>query len=106
MKEHSPNRILLSSVDLEPDCWFCYEPEKVPEEVLRAEEPWEGSAIEPKPSRNGPEYDMANALRDPYVFEDGGKLYFFYSGGGESAIGIAQLTLAPNTSPSPDTGKQ
>jgi len=30
-------------------------------------------------------------LRDPYVFADDDRLYLFYAGGGEQAIGLAEL---------------
>ncbi|MCX2978881.1 hypothetical protein [Candidatus Marimicrobium litorale] len=93
MTGHSPERILVTSVDLHPDSWFCAAPRVVPAEILRAEKLWEGSAVKPMPSRRGPEMHLANALRDPFILEDENKLYLFYAGGGESAIGLAQLTL-------------
>lgn len=96
MTGHSPERVLVTSVDLESDCWFCPLPQSVPDEVLRAQEPWEGSAVAPEPSRKGREYRLVNAIRDPFVFEDEGKLYLFYVGGGEQAIGIARLTSTPD----------
>jgi len=34
---------------------------------------------------------LENSIRDPFVFEDDGQLYLFYSGGGERAIGVARL---------------
>jgi hypothetical protein len=94
MTGHSPERVLVTSVNLASDCWYCAPPQAVPEEILRAEQPWEGSEVAPEPSRKGPEYRLANAIRNPYVFEDEGKLYLFYVGGGERAIGIASLTSA------------
>lgn len=80
-------------MDLHPDSWFYTAPRVVPAEILRAEKLWEGSAITPMPSRRGPEMNLANALRDRFILEDEKKLYLFYAGGGENAIGHAQLTL-------------
>jgi beta-xylosidase len=44
------------------------------------------------PSLRGEMYEAANELRDPFVFRDkDGRLYLYYVGGGEKAIGIARL---------------
>ena len=93
MKGHSPERMFVTRVDLERDCLPCAEAGTLPVEVLRPEELWEGSAVPPVPSTGGLEKQLANALRDPFVFEDGDNLYLFYVGGGEQAIGVAQLTM-------------
>jgi hypothetical protein len=92
MKGHSPERVFVTSVNLEQDCLPCAEAGTLPVEVLRAEELWEGSAVPPVPSTGGVEKHLANALRDPFIFEDGDKRYLFYVGGGEQAIGVARLT--------------
>jgi len=88
MKGHSPERILMTQVNLGEECWACAEPRESPVEVMRAEEVWEGSAVKPSPSKRGAQFDLENALRDPFIFEDEGKLYLFYAGGGEQAIGL------------------
>lgn len=91
MKKHSPERILLTTMDLTDDDWFSTAASGVPEEILRAEREWEGALLAPQPSRKGAAALQENALRDPFVFSDEGKLYLFYAGGGEQAIGLARL---------------
>lgn len=93
-KEDAPERILVSTVDLQRPNWF-NAPALPVVEVLRAQRAWEGGDLEATPSRRGAEMQLANALRDPYVFVDEGNLYLFYAGGGEQAIGVARLTRIP-----------
>lgn len=92
MKGHSPERILATSVKLGAGCWQCTEPQAALVEILRAEEIWEGSAVAPSPSKSGAQFELENALRDPFLFEEDGALYLFYAGGGERAIGLALVT--------------
>lgn len=90
----TPERIVLSTIDLEAD-WRDWAPSFPPHEVLRAELPWEGAAYPPEASRRGRVYGEVNQLRDPCLFEDvDGRLYLLYSGQGEDAIGIARLRHA------------
>jgi hypothetical protein len=96
MTGDAPERIYVTSVDLNDGDWFDVAPEVSPAEVLHAEKGWEGAGIEPERSKKGAEYRLVNALRDPYVFNDRGNLYLFYAGGGEQAIGVARLTLQPD----------
>jgi len=96
MKGDAPERILVTSVELNDGNWFDVAPETSPAEVLRAEREWEGGGLEPKRSKKGAEFRLVNALRDPFVFNDRGDLYLFYAGGGERAIGVARLTLDPD----------
>ena len=35
---------------------------------------------------------LVRQLRDPCVYEEDGRTYLLYSGGGESGIGIAEVT--------------
>ena len=35
--------------------------------------------------------DFSNALRDPCIFEDAGTVWLIYAGGGEHALGLAQI---------------
>jgi hypothetical protein len=93
VKGHAPERIFMTSAKLTQERWFSTKPPRPPTEILRPETIWEGSAIAPIPSKQGMERDLANALRDPYVFADEGNLYLFYAGGGETAIGLARLNL-------------
>ena len=66
----------------------------------------------PTTSVNGAQINV-NQLRDPLIFEDDqgttedpsdDKLYMFYTGEGEEAIGFAELTFDPNSSNT--TGQQ
>jgi hypothetical protein len=85
-----PERILHATLGLARDWrgWRLSEPT----EVLRPELPWEGSDLALEASRPGAVDGPVNALRDPCVFEDGGRTYLLYAGGGESAIGLAELS--------------
>jgi hypothetical protein len=95
IKEHSPERILATSVDLRVPDWFKLAARTSPVEILRAEREWEGGMLAPTPSRKGAARKLENALRDPFVFMDEGVLYLFYAGGGEQGIGLARLTPQP-----------
>jgi len=72
--------------------------------ILQAELDWEGGDLPPTTSVNGAQINV-NQLRDPLIFEDDqgttdpsdDKLYMFYTGEGEEAIGFAELTFEPNT---------
>lgn len=85
----APERILASSFRMQanPALWEL----SPPEEILRPEMPWEGSDLPIVPSRFGCTLDHENALRDPYVFQDGENCYLFYCGDAERAIGCARL---------------
>ena len=63
--------------------------------ILKPEHPWEGSEFPLVPSR-GSSGGNVNQLRDPYVFTDPTdcKVYLYYSGAGENAIGVAALDFS------------
>ena len=85
----APERILLSRVPLSGD-WDSWRagPE---EEVLRPEEPWEGADMPVQPSWRSAVIGRVNQLRDPCIFEDGGRTFLYYAVAGESGIGVAEL---------------
>jgi hypothetical protein len=86
-----PERILLSTVDLSPADWNRWKTTE-PIEVMRPERGWEGSELSVLPSLRGEMSVAANELRDPFVFEDrDGRLFLYYTGSGEQAIGVATL---------------
>ena len=68
--------------------------------ILEPEEIWEGGDLPLEASQNGSAVGVRQ-LRDPYIFEDtmgtadlsDDRLYLLYSGRGEEAIGIAELTF-------------
>jgi hypothetical protein len=85
----APERILLSTIALrgEPSSWDL----SAPIEVLRPEMPYEGAGYPVSASVKGPATNV-NQLRDPYVFEEGGTTWLFYSIAGESGIAVAEVT--------------
>lgn len=84
-----PESILVSEMRLEGDwqSWTLSEPQL----VLKPEMDWEGVNIPPQPSRYG-STKSANALRDPYLFEEEGKIYLYYCIKGEAGIAIAGIS--------------
>ena len=60
-------------------------------ELLRPELEWEGANSPLEPSIRSVAYGVVNQLRDPAIFVDDGRVFLLYAGGGESAIGIAEL---------------
>jgi len=86
---YAPERILLSTIDMSGDWMQWQESEAV--EVLRPEMEWEGAELEIAPSRRGHIDERVNQLRDPAIFEEGGKTYLLYSVAGEHGIAIAEL---------------
>ena len=105
-RDDTPERIFLTVIDTnngstEPSQW-----ETIGQRViLQAELDWEGGDLPPTTSVNGAQTNV-NQLRDPLIFEDDqgtddpsdDKLYMFYTGEGEEAIGFAELTFDPNSS--------
>jgi hypothetical protein len=85
-----PERIVVATVDVTGswDHWRDSEPL----DVLRPEEPYEGIAFPNARSRYGAAVQVRQ-LRDPFVFDDGGRLVLLYSIAGESGLAMADLTL-------------
>jgi hypothetical protein len=88
----APESILVSRVALAGDCrgWWAGPPET----LLRPETEWEGAALPVAPSIRGAINVPANQLRDPCIFEEGGRVFLLYAVAGESGIGLAELTSA------------
>lgn len=86
----APESILHSTVDLDGD-WGRWRASK-PAEVLRPERPWEGADLPVEPSIRGAAEGPVRQLRDPALFEDGGRTFLFYAVAGESGIGVAEIT--------------
>ena len=61
-------------------------------DVLRPERAWEGADLPVAPSIRGAADGPVNQLRDPALFEDGGRTFLFYAVAGESGIGLAEVT--------------
>ena len=67
-----------------------------PSELLRAQQPWEGSELPVQPSLRGETFEATNDLRDPDIFVDtDGQIYLLYVAAGEQSIGVVRLNQAP-----------
>jgi len=84
-----PERILSSTVELDPD-WERWRP-SAPAECLAPEKPWEGADLPLAPARIGAVDRPIRAVRDPAVFQDGDRTYLLYAVRGESGIAVAAL---------------
>ena len=63
-----------------------------PSELLRAEQPWEGSELPVQSSLRGETNERINDLRDPDIFVDvDGQVYLLYVAAGEQSIGVVGL---------------
>ena len=100
-KFDQPERIFLTVIDTSdgstnPAEWTALGQEL----ILEPELAWEGADLPLAISQSG-EGTGVRELRDPYVFEDDkgtastadDELFLFYTGSGEEAIGVAQLTF-------------
>ncbi len=65
--------------------------------VLKPELDWEGASAPNEPSVRSVAYGCVNQLRDPCIFVEDDQIYLLYAGGGESAIGIAELHWVETT---------
>jgi len=88
----TPERILLSTIDLSGDWQDWQETEAV--EVLRPERSWEGADAPLEPSVRSVAYGQVNQLRDPAIFVEGNRTYLLYAVAGESGIAIAEVEIA------------
>ena len=70
-----PEYIVRSTADLSAGNWQTWQTSYPPEDILRAEEDWEGEVV-----------------HDSYLFQVDGALYLFYSCREEDAIAAAKLT--------------
>ena len=85
----APERILHSRIRLHGD-WTRWREEGA-RVVLEPEHAWEGAGMSVEPSMRGEINRLVRQLRDPCVYEEDGRTYLLYSGGGESGIGIAEV---------------
>jgi len=89
----SPERIMMSTVDLSVGDWENWELSYPPAPLLNPVSGWEGGQFEPEPSETASAPEDVNQLRDPFVFEDtDGSLFMIYAGSGEDALGIAAMS--------------
>jgi len=61
--------------------------------ILRPERAWEGADEPLRVSLDGSAKGPSNELRDPYLFEDEGRLYLVYAVAGESGLALAEVWI-------------
>lgn len=86
-----PEQIVCSTIDLRPD-WTEWQA-SVPFPVLQPQESYEGGDLPLEPSQRGAIHAPARQLRDPGIFQEGGRTYLLYSVAGERGIAIGELLL-------------
>ena len=85
----APECIMRSQIDLnEPEERWIATP---PELVLGPEQPWEGANLPLHPSKAGISRSRENAVRDPAIWRDDGRLFLLYAVAGEAGIAISEL---------------
>jgi hypothetical protein len=87
----TPERILLSTIDMSGD-WHQWKASSSVE-VLRPRLAWEGGDLPVAASFRSSINVPANQLRDPAIFQEGGRTFLLYAVAGESGIAIAELFL-------------
>ena len=85
----APERILYSRIRLEGE-WTQWRDEGC-SVVLEPEHAWEGVDLSVEPSVRGEINRLVRQLRDPCLYQEDGRTYLLYCGGGESGIGIAEV---------------
>ena len=85
----APESILHSRIRLDGE-WTEWR-EEGSQVVLEPERAWEGAGEPVEPSVRGEINRLVRQLRDPCVYEEDGRTYLLYCGGGESGIGIAEV---------------
>ena len=84
-----PERILLSETRLTPN-WSTWRA-SAPVDVIRPEQRYEGVDLPIGISMPDEAPGRVHQLRDPAIFNEGGKTYLLYSIAGESGLAIAEL---------------
>ncbi|MEM9279499.1 MAG: hypothetical protein AAGA76_13065 [Pseudomonadota bacterium] len=85
----APEHILHSTINLKGH-WKNWQVEHTAP-LLQPEMDWEGANQPILPSRTGAAEGLEHALRDPCIFEQNGRVYMIYVGGGENALGLAEV---------------
>ena len=83
---------MMSTIDLGGD-WKSWRA-STPVDVLSPEATYECTELVNAPSLGGDVKGPVRQLRDPGLFEEGGRTYLFYSFCGEQGIAAAELTFA------------
>lgn len=85
----APEVVKLSTIDLSKP-WTQWK-EVGEQEIMRPERDWEGANQPVVPSVRSTAYGPKNAIRDPVIFEEDGRVYLLYAVAGEAGIAIAEL---------------
>lgn len=87
----APERVLMSTVNLAGE-WTTWQA-SAPVEVLAPQAAYECTDLPNLPSERGDIDGPARQLRDPFIFEDEGRVFLFYSTCGEQGIAAAEISL-------------
>jgi hypothetical protein len=87
----APEHVLTSTLEMSGD-WQTWKV-SAPIDVLQPEAAYECPTLPNVPSDAGDIKGPARQLRDPYVLEDAGKTFLFYSICGEQGIAAAEVTI-------------
>jgi hypothetical protein len=87
----APERVMLSTIHLTPD-WTTWRASEATM-VLQPEAPYECTDLVAAPSKPGDIEERVREIRDPFVFEDRGQTFLFYSICGEQGIAAATLMV-------------
>ena len=89
----TPERVMIGAIDLAGD-WSSWRASP-PADVLQPETAYECTNLPNAPSEAGDIAIPVRQIRDPFVFEEGGHVYLFYSICGEQGIAAAEITGLP-----------
>jgi hypothetical protein len=87
----APEHVLVSTIELTGD-WQTWKA-STPVDLLQPEAAYECPDLPSVPSAAGEIEGRARQIRDPAVFEEGGKAWLFYTICGEQGIAAAELTI-------------
>jgi hypothetical protein len=87
----APERVLLSTIDVTSD-WTTWRATS-PVDVLQPEARYECADMAIAPSEAGDVEGQVRQIRDPFVFEEQGQAFLFYSTCGEQGIAAAQIVI-------------
>lgn len=86
----APERVLMTSIDVSGD-WTTWRASAV-YDVIAPEAAYECADLPNAPSESGDISTPVRQIRDPFVFEDGGRTYLYYGVCGEQGIAAATLS--------------
>ena len=89
----TPERVMLSTIDVSGD-WSTWRA-STPIDVLQPERGYECTNLPNAPSESGDIAIPVRQIRDPFVFEENGRVFIFYSICGEQGIAAAEISGIP-----------